>query len=97
MAEIIKTLLVASLIAVSAQTFASTWTDEDYANMETPIDDRDRKMFEVSVLCPAQPKDGREFYKSKDFFAFFVVKPDGQVFRIWGPYAERVSIDYCDG
>jgi hypothetical protein len=91
-----KTLLAASLLAFSTQAFASTWTDDDYATMETPIDDRDRKLFEESVFCSSQPKDGREFYKNKDFFAFFVVKPDGQVFRIWGPYSERVSMDYCD-
>jgi hypothetical protein len=90
-----RLLLAAGLLTTSPAS-ASTWTDEDYANMETPIDDRDRKMFEESVFCSSQPKDGREFYKSTDSFAFFVVKTDGQVFRIWGPYAERVSIDFCD-
>jgi hypothetical protein len=89
-------LIAVALIAVSAPAMASTWTDADYKNMETPIDDRERPVFENSIMCDKQPKDGREFYKSRGVPAFFVVSSDGSISRIWGPYAERVAIDYCD-
>jgi hypothetical protein len=89
-------LLAVALVAVSSPVMASTWTDADYEKMETPIDDRERLMFENSTLCDKQPKDGREFYKSRGVPAFFVVDSDGTISRIWGPYAERVAIDYCD-
>lgn len=91
-----RTLIAAALVALSSSAMASTWTPQDYENMETPIDDRERPMFEASIFCDKQPKDGREFYKNGKVPALFVVYDDGAIKRLWGPYAERVAIDYCD-
>ena len=76
---------------------ADTWTKEDYSyeNTHTVPTVIEVGWYRDAVECALQPPNGLRVFVNADNLAFFELNERGEVHRIWGPWAQRVSIDYC--